>query len=136
MVSSIASIADLGPRFFAEQDRLQGGPAEDLCAPGYTARIGANPPMPLAGHQQFAAMFYAAFSGLAHVVEDTVAGPDRVAVRFTLHGTHTGDFMGLPATGRTIAVPAIAILRLVDGKVAELNAVFDQAGMMRQLGAV
>jgi predicted ester cyclase len=42
--------------------------------------------------------------------------------------------MGLPATGRTIAVPAIAILRVVDGKVTELHAVFDQAGMMRQLG--
>jgi len=129
-----AAVKDLGPRFFAEQDRLQGGPAEELCAPEYTAQIGANPPMPLAGHQQFAKMFYAAFSGLHHVIEDTVADQDKVAVRFTLHGTHTGDFMGQPATGRTIAVPAIAILRVVDGKVTELHAVFDQAGMMRQLG--
>ncbi len=128
------TVKDLGPRFFAEQDRLQGGPAEDLCAPEYTAQIGANPPMPLEGHQQFAQMFYAAFSGLHHVIEDTVAEEDKVAVRFTLHGTHTGDFMGLPATGRTIAVPAIAILQVADGRVTELHAVFDQAGMMRQLG--
>ena len=126
---------DLGPLFFQEQDRLRGGPADDLCAPDYTAQIGANPPMPLAGHQQFAAMFYAAFPDMHHVIEDTVAEPDKVAVRFTLHGTHTGDFMGLPATDRTIAVPAIAILRVAGGKVTELQAVFDQAGMMRQLGA-
>lgn len=46
-----------------------------------------------------------------------------------------GDFMGLPATGRTIAVPAIAILRVADGKVTELRAVFDQMGMLQQLGA-
>ncbi len=128
------TVKDLGPRFFAEQDRLQGGPAAELCAPGYTAQIGANPPMPLEEHQQFATMFYTAFSGLHHVIEDTVADREKVAVRFTLHGTHAGDFMGLPATGRTIAVPAIAILRVVDGKVTRLNAVFDQAGMMGQLG--
>jgi steroid delta-isomerase-like uncharacterized protein len=120
--------------FFRRAGRLLGGPADELCAPGYTAQIGANPPMPLAGHQQFAAMFYAAFSGLHHVIEDTVAEADKVAVRFTLHGTHSGDFMGLPATGRTIVVPAIAILRVADGKVTHLHAVFDQAGMMRQLG--
>ena len=132
---SYDAVKDLGPLFFAEQDRLLGGPAEELCAPDYTAQIGANPPMPLAGHQQFARMFYAAFSDLRHVIEDTVAEPDRVAVRFTLHGTHSGDFMGLPATGRAIAVPAIAILRVADGKVTDLRAVFDQVGMMQQLGA-
>ena len=130
------TVKDLGPRFFAEQDRLRGGPAEELCAPGYTAQIGVNPPMPLAGHQQFAAMFYAAFPDLRHVIEDTVAEQDKVTVRFTAHGTHSGDFMGLPATGRTIAVPAIASLRVADGRVTELRAVFDQMGMMRQLGAV
>lgn len=123
----------LGPLFFAEQDRLRGGPADELCAPDYTAQIGSNPPMPLAGHQQFAAMFYAAFPDIHHVVEDTIADEEKVAVRFTLHGTHTGDFMGLPATGRTVAVAAIAILRVASGKVTELRAVFDQAGMMRQL---
>jgi predicted ester cyclase len=38
-------------------------------------------------------MFYAAFTGLHHVIEETVADQEKVAVRFTLHGTHTGDFM-------------------------------------------
>lgn len=128
-------VKDLGPRFFAEQDRLRGGPAEELCAPSYTAQIGVNPPMSLAGHQQFAAMFYSAFPDIRHVIEDTVAERDKVTVRFTLHGTHGGYFMGLPATGRMIAVPAIAILRVAEGKVTELRAVFDQMGMMRQLGA-
>jgi predicted ester cyclase len=61
--------------------------------------------MTLAGHQQFAQAFYAGFPDVRHVIEDTVADADTVAVRFTLHGTHRGDFMGIPPTGKTIAVP-------------------------------
>jgi steroid delta-isomerase-like uncharacterized protein len=126
----------LGRQFFAAQDRLRGGPDADLCAPTYTATIGGNPPMDLAGHQGFARMFYEAFPDLYHTVEDTVADEDRVAVQFTLRGTHTGDFAGIPATGRPITVSAIAILRVADGRVAELRAAFDQFGMMQQLGVI
>ena len=57
-------------------------------------------------------------------------------VRFTLRGSHTGDFMGIPATGKSIEVSAIAILAFVDGKVAQLNAQFDQLGMMQQLSLI
>jgi steroid delta-isomerase-like uncharacterized protein len=126
----------LGRQFFAAQDRLRGGPDPALCAPAYTATIGGNPPMDLAGHQGFARMFYEAFSDLYHTVEDTIADEDHVAVRFTLRGTHTGDFAGIPATGRPIVVSAMAILRVADGRVAELRGVFDQLGMMQQLGAI
>jgi len=126
----------LGPLFFKEQDRLRGGPAEALCASDYTAVIGGNPPMNLEGHQQFASMFYSAFPDLNHTIEDTVAETEKVVVRFTLRGTHTGNFMGIPATGKPIAVSAIAILRLASGKVEELRATFDQMGMMQQLGVI
>lgn len=126
----------LGARFFAEQDRLRGGPADELCAADYTAYIGGNPPMTLAGHKQFAAAFYHAFPDIQHTVEDTIAEDGKVTVRFTLHGTHTADFIGIPATGKPIDVSAIAILQIADGKVAELRAVFDQMGMMQQLGII
>jgi predicted ester cyclase len=126
----------LGHRFFEAQDRLRGGPDAALCTPTYTATIGSFPPMPLAGHQQFAAMFYAAFPDMYHVVEDTIAEDDRVVVRFTIHGTHTGNFMGIPPTGRRIDVTANILLRVVEGKVAELRGVFDQVGLMQQLGVM
>lgn len=84
-------------RFFEEQDRLHGGPAPELCAPTYTAYIASNPPLDLAGHQQFAAMFYNAFPDLYHTIDDVVGADDQAAVRFTLRGMHTGDFMGIPA---------------------------------------
>lgn len=133
---SATTNAALGRLFFAEQDRLQGGPAEELCAATYTATIGGNPPMNLAGHQQFAAMFYAAFPDIHHVVEDVVATDDKVAVRFSLHGTQTGAFMGITATGKAIAVSAIAVLQVTEGKVTTLHGVFDQVGLMQQLGVL
>ena len=126
----------LGAQFFLEQDRLRGGPAESLCSATYLATIGTYPPMPLAGHQQFATMFYSAFPDLSHTIEETVADDDSVAVRFVLRGTHRGAFMGVPASGRQIDIPAMAILRVSDGRVERLHGIFDSLTMMQQLGAV
>jgi steroid delta-isomerase-like uncharacterized protein len=126
----------IGQRFFEEQDRLRGGPADQLCASSYTIHIAGMGPMDLEGHKQFASMFYAAFPDLQHVIEDTVAEGDKEVVSFALEGTHKGDFMGIPATGKEVRVSAIAILQIADGKVARIDAIFDQAGMMQQLGAV
>ena len=123
-------------RFFQEQDRLRGGPADALCAPSYTAQIGSNPPMDLAGHKQFAQMFYGAFPDLYHTIEDAIAEADSVAVRFTLHGTHTHNMMDIPATGKSIQVSAIAILKIKDDKVTVLHGQFDQVGMLQQLGVM
>ena len=126
----------IGQRFFEEQDRLRGGPADQLCASTYTFPIAGMGPMDLEGHKQFASMFYAAFPDLRHVIEDTVAEGDKAVVSFTLEGTHKGDFMGIPATGKEVRVSAIAIFQIADGKVTQVFGIFDQAGMMQQLGAV
>jgi steroid delta-isomerase-like uncharacterized protein len=133
---SVAANHDLGRRFFESQDRSKQGPDPALCTEGYVAHIGGNPPMTLADHHAFGEMFYAAFPDLKHVIEDTVADDGRVAVRFTLRGTHQGDLMGVPPTGRPIDTGGIAILRIQDGRVAEVNGQFDQFGMMRQLGVI
>jgi predicted ester cyclase len=126
---SIESTRALGPLFFHAQDRLLGGPAAELCVPGYSATIGGNPSFDLAGHQAFARAFYAAFPDLHHTIEETVAEQAKVAVRFVLRGTHTG-------TRRAIEVNALAILHVAEDKVTELRANFDQIGMMKQLGVM
>ena len=128
--------AVLGRRFFEEQDRLRGGPAPALCAPGYLALIGGNPPMPREGHEGFAKAFYAGFPDIHHVVEEVFATADRVAVRFTLHGTHGGDFFGIPATGTRVTVAANVLMEVADGRVTKLLGVFDEAGLLRQIGAL
>ena len=65
------------------------------------------------------AVFQSALGGLREDVDDIIAEGDRVAVRYTLHATHTGDFYGLPATGKAIKISGIEIFRIADGKIAE-----------------
>jgi len=65
------------------------------------------------------AVFQSALSGLREEVEDMIAEGDRVAVRYTLYATHTGDFYGVKPTGKTIKVSGIEIFRIEDGKIAE-----------------
>jgi steroid delta-isomerase-like uncharacterized protein len=67
--------------------------------------------------------------------EDLVAEGDRVVGRYSLRGTHQGEFFGIPATGKTITVSNIHIFRLGDGKIVEHWGHGDDMGMMRQLGA-
>jgi predicted ester cyclase len=126
---------ELGRRFFEEQDRLKGGPPEALCAPGYLALLGGNPGMDRAGHEQFARAFYAAFPDMRHDIEEVFATEDRVAVRFVLHGTHTGSFFGMPPTARRVAIPANVLMHVSGGRVTKLLGLFDEAGLLRSLGA-
>ncbi len=75
-----------------------------------------------------------AFSELRLDFGDFIAEGDKVAVRLTLHGRHTGAFMGQPATGRQVDFEQIHILRLEHGKVAEHWACRDDIAAMSQLG--
>jgi steroid delta-isomerase-like uncharacterized protein len=128
------SPSTLGRRFFEAQDRLKGGPDPLLCCTGYAAHIMGNAPLDLAGHQAFARHFYEAFPDLRHEFDEVLADGDRVAVWITLRGTQTGDFLGIPATGKAVSIPMSALLYLADGRVARLHGLFDQPGLMRQLG--
>jgi steroid delta-isomerase-like uncharacterized protein len=128
--------AAVGRRFFAEQDRVRGGPVAELCAPGYTAILGGNPPMDRTGHEMFSKAFYSAFPDLSHSVDEAFGTNDRVAVRFTLRGTHAAPFMGIPATHKQIAVTANVLMHVSNGTVTRLMGAFDEAGLLRQLGVL
>ena len=69
-------------------------------------------------------------------IRDILSTGDRVAVRWTGTGRHTGDVMGIAATGSTVEVEAISIHRLENGRIAETWTVWDTLGFLRQLGAV
>jgi steroid delta-isomerase-like uncharacterized protein len=68
-------------------------------------------------------------------IEDMIAEGDRVAVRLTSHAVQSGEFMGLPPSGKAYTIGEIHIFRITDGKVAEHWHQADFMGMMRQLGA-
>jgi predicted ester cyclase len=134
--ASVAANRALGRRFFAEQDRLKGGPAEALCAEDYQAVLGGNPPVDRTGHEAFAKAFYAAFDGLHHTIEDVFATEDRVAVRFVLSGTHAASFFGMPPSDQAVSIVANVILHIANGTVTKLFGIFDEAGLLRQIGAL
>jgi predicted ester cyclase len=69
--------------------------------------------------------------------EDVLASGDKVVARVRVTGTHEGEFMGMPATGKDVDVQAIDIVRFGDdGLAREHWGVFDVMGMMQQLGVV
>ena len=84
--------------------------------------------------KQHIAYSESAFPRYELVAEDMLAEDDNVAVRFTLRATHRGEFMGIPATGKQIAVPGIIIYRIANGKIAEHWMQVDSAALMQQLG--
>ena len=69
-------------------------------------------------------------------VHDVIGEGDRVAVRLTSRGRHTGDFMGMPASGKEYAISEIHIVRIRDGQVVEHWRDADMLGMLRQIGAL
>ena len=83
----------------------------------------------------FFRMQIAAYPDLAMTVEDVIDGGEKVVARVRLTGTHQGDLMGIPATGRSVDVDLIDIMRFGDdGLVHEHWGVFDAMGRMQQLG--
>ncbi len=92
--------------------------------------------MNLQTFQQFQTRYFAAFPDSRITIEDMVAEGDRVAFRGVVKATHAAEFMGIPASGKQIAVPVIGIAQLTDGKVAEWWNSPDRLSWMQQIGAI
>ena len=78
----------------------------------------------------------AAFPDFSVTIEDAIAEGDRVAVRVTVRGTHQGALMGIPPTGKQIAIKAISMWRVTDGRIVERWESADTLGLMQQLGVI
>ena len=122
-------------------DEVQSGgnidAVDELCSPEFVNHS-APPGVPsnCEGVKQVTAMFRQAFPDSHFTVEDMIAEGDKVATRKTFHGTHQGEFMGIPPTGQQVSIGLIDIVRIVDGKVVEHWAMGDNLGMLQQLGVV
>jgi steroid delta-isomerase-like uncharacterized protein len=86
------------------------------------------------GFVQVFGMFLAAFPDFGLTVADMIAEGDKVAARGSITGTHTGDYMGIPATGRTIDIGIIEIWQFANGKAIANWVQMDMLSMMQQLG--
>ncbi len=88
------------------------------------------------GVKRLVGMYRAAFPDVQMTIEDMLAERDRVLVRWTGRGTHTGELMGIPATGKSATVTGMFLSRIADGKIVEGWGNFDALGMLQQLGVV
>ena len=93
-------------------------------------------PLDLVRLREFYEQIYAAFEGTTLTADDLVAEDDRVVLRFTFRGTHTGGFMGTPATGVDVAMSGMSLLRYEHGLIVERWNTSDFYGLLQQIGAI
>jgi steroid delta-isomerase-like uncharacterized protein len=126
-------------RRWGEEVWGKGSPAaiDELFAPNFVFNYplpGATPD--LKGYKQTVAMMLGPFADTQCTGEDVVAEGDKVAVRWIWRGTHKGEFMGVPPTGKQVTITGISILRIAGGKIVEEWGEMDNLGMMQQLGVI
>jgi steroid delta-isomerase-like uncharacterized protein len=77
-----------------------------------------------------------AFPDFHVTIEDLLAEGEIVVVRYTMRGTHRGDYFGIPPTGRPVTSPEIELFRVVDGKIEEMWLEFNVMDVLQQLGVM
>ena len=109
---------------------------DELLSPDYV-NYGTNPPTRgIDGFRQMMGVFFTGFPDMKVELDEVIGEGDRVVTRGRMTGTHTGEFMGIPATGKPISVNYIDMWRIEDGKGVENWVQMDLVGLMQQLGAV
>jgi predicted ester cyclase len=88
------------------------------------------------GLKAFVGVFHAAFPDGHLTIDQMIAEGDTVATRLTFRGTHTGELMGIPPTGKKVTVPALDMARYANGKLVEHWGGPDQMSLMQQLGVI
>jgi predicted ester cyclase len=88
------------------------------------------------GQHQLIGMYLTAFPDMHLTVEDMIAEGDKVVTRLTSRGSHQGEFMNIPPTGKQVTVTVIDMLRIAGGKFVEHWLEMDTLGLLQQLGAV
>ncbi|HXV43961.1 MAG TPA: ester cyclase [Anaerolineae bacterium] len=107
---------------------------DELLNPNYVNHNMPTPAPGTEGFKQVISMFFSAFPDFHVTVEQVIAEGDKVATRGTWRGTHKGDFMGIPATGKSVAVSYSDIWRVENGRAVENWVQMDMLGLMQQLG--
>lgn len=115
---------DLIPELYAEDCDLYG-------------MIGPEP-IDSEEYEAFLGMYLEAFPDLSFEIDELIAdeADDRVSVRWTSHGTHENDLMGIPATGKTVTVTGMSFIHIEDGEIVETYTNHDRLGLLEQLDAL
>jgi steroid delta-isomerase-like uncharacterized protein len=113
--------------------------ADEIIAPDHVnAGPGTLPGLPPGseGTKLFVTAYRNAFPDVRFTIDEQIAEGDKVVTRWTAHGTHKGELAGIPATGKSATVTGMGVDRIVNGKIVESWGLFDQFGMLQQLGVM
>jgi len=112
--------------------------ADEIIAPNFVNYDPGTPPLPSGpeGYKQLVTAYRTGYPDLQLSVEDLIAEGDKVGVRWTARGTHTGQLGDIPPTGKQATITGISVLTIAGGKVAAQNTNWDTLGMLQQLGVV
>ncbi len=97
---------------------------------------GMPDPLDFAAYKQHGETFLRAFSDSSTVILQQIAEGENVMTRGTWSAVHSGDFPGIPATGKSINIPVLVIDRIIDGKIVEHRSILDMLDFMQQLGVI
>ena len=120
-------------RFVEAYNTRNLGLFDDLLAPDYfdqTSKVGPE------GLKQLMNMAFKAFPDFHETIEDIIAEGDKVWVRITFTGTHTGEFMGIAPTDKKLTTEMVDIFRIVNGKLVEYRDVNNNLDYLKKLGII
>lgn len=125
-------------RFWGVWEEGNIGLVDESLAPDYVNHSPGMPDQPTGpeGVKAVVSMFRRGMPDLRVVIEDMIADGDKVAVRYTLEGTHAGELFGVPPTGLRLSIESITVERVSEGRIREHWRVTDTLDMMQQLGAI
>ena len=133
----MADYKALAQRWFTEvMNEGKLGVIDEICSQDFVD----HDPLPgtspdFAGLKDFVTQVRSAFPDIETTAEDILVEGDRLAVRSTIRGTHKGDFMGIPASGKKVEVSNYDFVRFENDQAAEHWGTIDSAALMEQIGA-
>jgi steroid delta-isomerase-like uncharacterized protein len=109
---------------------------DEMSRQDFVSHDRGNPTHDREGVKQIVTAIRSAFPDVHFTADDVLAEGDKVVARFTMVGTHKGEFMGIPATDRPIVVTGIDIVRFADGKAVEHWHEWSGMELLQQLGVL
>lgn len=123
-------------RRFIEDGWNQKNPAafDDGLAPDFVSHTPVGDFQGLDGYKELYQGYVTAFPDCQFTIDALIGEGDMVSLSYTFSGTHTGPLQDVPPTGRRVSVAGVSVSRFVDGRSVEETVVWDQLGILQQLG--
>jgi steroid delta-isomerase-like uncharacterized protein len=86
--------------------------------------------------REYYANYLTGFSNITFTIKDVFGQGDKIVKHWNFSGTHTGAFFGIPATGKTVSIDGVTLVRMSNGKIAEERDFMDNLDFMTQLGLI